>query len=95
MKGRILCLKLPGLEECGEFFAGLFGCEIGREPGIPKLSFHCYPFLDFDMVGAARFELATSSPPEKRSTKLSHAPTFDMIPPPVKSGPGGTKKPSP
>lgn len=30
------------------------------------------------MVGAARFELATSSPPEKRSTKLSHAPTAQI-----------------
>ena len=28
------------------------------------------------MVGAERFELSTSSPPEKRSTKLSHAPTL-------------------
>jgi hypothetical protein len=31
------------------------------------------------MVGATRFELATSSTPRKRSTKLSHAPNTLVI----------------
>ena len=35
--------------------------------------------LYFNLVGATRFELATSSTPRKRSTKLSHAPNTNII----------------